>query len=158
MQRVMSFEVYEDLKRFFSEDFKPLRGILVQKHWSNSDYEKIKACFKGFSNDFFDALSLARSIFLPNKVISVFQIWFDELNKKYGKSFCEVFSSLELSNDQKKEIESKLIQCYDNLCFKYIVSPSLIGGFCVKVNGLYFDGSLKRLIVKIEKEMQNERF
>lgn len=74
--------------------------------------------------------------------------------KKIG--FAQVTSAVELTETQRKQVESKLIQqtSYESFEMKYGVDPSLLGGMIIRIGDRVVDSSIKTKLDEMARSLQ----
>jgi len=75
-------------------------------------------------------------------------------NLKINRVEAEVISSIELTEQQKKELHSSLIAyTQKEVLLNFSLDESLIGGFIVKINDTVLDSSVKQQLGKLRKKL-----
>ena len=80
---------------------------------------------------------------------------FKELyNLRINRVEAEVVSSIDLTNHQKEELYSSLVEyTQKEVLLNYSLDESLIGGFIVKINDTVLDASIKQQLSKLRKKL-----
>tara|TARA_B100001540_G_C15495579_1_gene501187 strand:+ start:121 stop:678 length:558 start_codon:yes stop_codon:yes gene_type:complete len=81
---------------------------------------------------------------------------FQKINsEKRGDVIADITSAIELSNEQKNELQTNLQKTLgDKLSLNYIINKKIIGGLIVKVGSKMIDSSLSSKINKIKIAMK----
>lgn len=82
--------------------------------------------------------------------------WFIDRVKEYkhiGKA--SVTSASELSEDQKKQIEKRLLETteYESIEMTFSVDESLIGGLMIRIGDRVVDSSIKTKLYEMKREL-----
>ncbi len=75
--------------------------------------------------------------------------------KKIGTAY--VATAVELSKNQKKEVENRLLETtsYVQMEMEYSVDKSLIGGMVIRIGDRVVDTSIKNKLNELSKELYN---
>ena len=151
--------VYEEitgLKKVFSEN-EELQKLL--SHPKISREEKITVIeniFKGkLSDDVLGFLVIVTQKDRNSAFEEIFD-YFISLVKEYKNiGTAKVSSALPVTDQQKKKIEEKLLATTDYKTFEveYVVDPSLIGGFVIRIGDRVVDGSVREKIAMMAKNL-----
>ena len=80
---------------------------------------------------------------------------FEHMYEDYKKfTYAEITSAVELTDEEKAKITAKLEKITGKTVRpKYKVDPKLMGGITVTANGMFFDGSVRKNLKNLEKEI-----
>ena len=151
-----TYEEITGLKVVFAENEELSKLLSHPKISREEKITVIENIFKGKVSD--DVLGFL-VIVIEKDRNSAFEEIFDHfisLVKEYkGIGTAKVSSALPVSDEQKKKIEAKLLATTDYKTFEveYVVDPSLIGGFVIRIGDRVVDGSVKEKIAMMAKNL-----
>lgn len=91
-----------------------------------------------------------------NDITDIFQYFIAKVKeyKKIGIAF--VTSAIELTGEQKKSVEEKLLQTtkYDKFEMHYNIDSALIGGMVIRIGDRVIDSSIRAKISNMAKELE----
>ena len=134
--------------------------VKMMNHPQISREEKesvIENVFKGrVSDDMTGLLKLLVTNGRFSDVMSVIDYFIAEIKdyKKIGIAY--VATPLELSDEQKSDVEKKLLETteYEKIEIVYSIDESLIGGMTIRIKDRVIDSSVKSKLAKITKELK----
>lgn len=92
-----------------------------------------------------------------SEMLSVFDYFIDLVKeeKKIGKA--KVVTAVSLTEKQKEEVESKLLDTtkYETFEMEYSVDESLIGGMIIRIGDRVVDSSIKTKLYELTRELRN---
>jgi len=72
-----------------------------------------------------------------------------------GRSFAEISTAIEISQDFKKELQKKFEPLIGKkMELTYTTDPSLIGGVVTKIGNRVFDGSIKTQLQSLKRHLE----
>lgn len=88
-------------------------------------------------------------------IFSVFDYVIGAIKEEKGIGIAYISSAVELSDEQKKKIEKKLLDTteYQEIEGNYQVDSSLIGGLVIRIQDTVVDSSLKTQIANLSKAL-----
>ena len=116
----------------------------------------VEKIFKGTTDALFtEVFKLAVEKGHSRYIEKILKVFIDNSMKKLGIGKAEVSSAFLLSDEQKKKVESKLLETtkYRSLDVNYIVDPSLIGGLVIKIGDRVVDSSVKTSLESLRKSL-----
>ncbi len=134
--------------------------LLVLNHPQISGEEKmdiLEKAFKGrISNEIMGLFSVALRKNREAQIVDMLQIFVKKAEKYKGIETAFVISATPLSDKQIESIKEKLSKNLNKRIFiQAEVDESLLGGVCIKVAGHIIDGSIKRQIDDLKKQLLN---
>lgn len=92
-----------------------------------------------------------------NEMRSVFLYFLDEVKEYKNIGTAYVTSAMELSEDQKKLVEERLLETTKYVSFEmhYDVDAALIGGMVIRIGDRVVDSSVKTKLYELSKELYN---
>jgi len=137
-----------------------LRNILaspaVTKEQKHGVVEKIAArlgASRIVRNFLFVVVDHQRTLLLPD----IFNSFQDVLRERQGITDAEVFSAVELSDAQKKEMTRTLERVTGKKVeAKFSLDPQLLGGALVRVGDTVYDGSLRNRLTALRERLAAE--
>jgi len=79
-----------------------------------------------------------------------------ELNQRLGIADAEVTSARELGDDERRELESRLIASTGRkVRAHYQVDPTVLGGAVVRIGSTIYDGSVRGQLRKLKEELSS---
>ena len=114
-----------------------------------SIFEKNK--FSKNLKKFFGFLSMKNRLFYLSEIVESF---LNLVSNSKGEIKAKLFSSKELSSEEKEKIKNELSQHFKsslNLDYKY--DPTLIAGLIIQIGSVMIDTSIKTKLKKLEKNM-----
>ena len=73
---------------------------------------------------------------------------------EYIEFLSEITSAVELTDEEKAKIVAKLEKITGKTVRpRYKINPALMGGITVTANGMFFDGSVRKNLKNLEKEI-----
>ena len=83
--------------------------------------------------------------------IDEFELMYENY-KHYARAV--ITSVVELDDEQKKRLEANLMKSTGKrIEAEYVIEPNIIGGITVTVDGMYYDGSVKKNLKNIKEVM-----
>lgn len=150
-------EQVDILKQSFAENPELLKLLTHPKISKEEKISVIENIFKGrFSDDIVGFLVIItekdRGAEIEN-ILSYFQAKVREY-KKIGVA--RVISAVELSDEQKKRVEEKLLQqtSYESFEVDYSVDASLIGGMVIRIGDRVVDSSIRTKLDTMTKKLR----
>lgn len=139
------------------KDNKEIIKLLSHPHISKADKEKVvKASFDGkVSDELVGLISMIVDKDHAAKLIQVLEYFIKLVKKEKGIGVATVTSATDLSDEQKKNIEKRLIETtvFDKMEINYFVDSSLIGGLVIRINDRVVDSSIKTKIENMAKSL-----
>ena len=91
------------------------------------------------------------------EVGSVFAYFMNCVKEEQGIGVAEVTTAVELREEQKQDIEKKLLETTDYTSFEmhYAVDEKIIGGMIIRIGDRVVDSSIKTKIYGLSKELRN---
>lgn len=88
---------------------------------------------------------------------AVFQYFMDRVKEQRRIGTAYVTTAIQLTNVQKAEIQSKLLQttAYETMEMHYSVDSSLIGGMVIRINDRVVDSSIRTKLNDLTKQLLN---
>ncbi len=107
-----------------------------------------------------DALNFIKFIIDKNRddlLFSIIKRFVDLRDAKLGVASAEVYSAVDISDDQKNELAEKLKEFTGKqIKAQYKVNEDLIGGFKVKIGDKVFDASVANQLSTLKKTLLSE--
>lgn len=150
----------------FDEEVKTVYGSITEdkefcsvlNHPQLSGDEKfamLESVFKGKVSD--DILGLFNLVLRKNReaeLVEILSVFTDKVRQYKRITTAYVASAKPLSEKQLKEIKDKLSQNMNKqVNIEAIVEPELIGGVKISVDGLVIDGTIKKQISELKKQL-----
>lgn len=155
------------------EDFsKEARGILqvlrenqelsrLMNHPQIVKEEKLQLIETIFKNQVSgEMIGLMRMLIAKNhfdEMENVFTYFLDEVKEYKNIGTAYVTSAMELSEEQKKLVETRLLETtkYEDFEMHYDVDAALIGGMVIRIGDRVVDSSVKTKLYELSKELYN---
>ncbi|MBE5883766.1 MAG: F0F1 ATP synthase subunit delta [Lachnospiraceae bacterium] len=92
-----------------------------------------------------------------NDLQAIFQYFIDKVKEVEGIGVAYVTTAVELTEDQKTAVQSKLLQttAYQTMEMHYSVDSSLIGGMVIRINDRVVDSSIRTKLNDMTKQLLN---
>lgn len=120
--------------------------------------DAIENVFKGrLSDDLTGFLVTVVSKGRFSEIDKIFEYFMDEVNKLKGVGTAYVTTPMELSAEEKKKVEERLLQTtsYKSMNMNYVIDESLIGGMRIKIGDRVVDSSVSTKIAKLKQSLIN---
>lgn len=120
--------------------------------------DAIENVFKGrLSDDLTGFLVIVVSKGRFSEIDKIFEYFMDEVNKLKGVGTAYVTTPMELSAEEKKKVEERLLQTtsYKSMNMNYVIDESLIGGMRIKIGDRVVDSSVSTKIAKLKQSLIN---
>ncbi len=120
--------------------------------------DAIENVFKGrLSDDLTGFLVIVVSKGRFSEIDKIFEYFMDEVNKLKGVGTAYVTTPMELSAEEKKKVEERLLQTtsYKSMNMNYVIDESLIGGMRIKIGDRVVDSSVSTKIAKLKQSLMN---
>lgn len=120
--------------------------------------DAIENVFKGrLSDDLTGFLVTVVSKGRFSEIDKIFEYFMDEVNKLKGVGTAYVTTPMELSAEEKKKVEERLLQTtsYKSMNMNYVIDESLIGGMRIKIGDRVVDSSVSTKIAKLKQSLMN---
>ncbi len=90
-----------------------------------------------------------------NDILSIFEDFLQRVKRHRKIGTASVTSAVELSGEQKKAVEKRLLEVTDYISFEiaYIVKPEIIGGLIIRLDDRVVDSSLKTQIDTLSRQL-----
>lgn len=123
-----------------------------------SKKERMEALSLAFEGKVDDVLYAFLAVMTEGSDIGSFfdaQKEFEHMYEDYKKfTYAEITSAVELTEEEKKKIVNKLESITGkSVRPKYKIDPALMGGITVTADGIFFDGSVRKNLKNLEKEI-----
>jgi F-type H+-transporting ATPase subunit delta len=116
----------------------------------------LKNCFEKFvSNEIIGLLSMLVEKDHYNEVDSVLDYFINQVKEYKGIGIANITTAIELSKNQKDEIEKKLLSTTDYNKFEmyFKVDPSIIGGMIIRIGDRVVDSSVKTKLYGLTRDL-----
>lgn len=118
--------------------------------------EVLTNVFKGRISD--EMMGFLNTIVLKgrfDKIDEILQYFTDEVKKLKGIGVAYVTTPIDLTDDQKKAVEQKLLDTTDftGMEMHYSIDAGLIGGMQIRIGDRVIDSSVQTKITKIQQEL-----
>ncbi len=92
-----------------------------------------------------------------SEIDKIFEYFMDEVDKLKGIGTAYVTTPMELSAEEKKKVEERLLQTtsYKSMNMNYMIDESLIGGMRIKIGDRVVDSSVSTKIAKLKQSLIN---
>ncbi|MBE5961087.1 MAG: ATP synthase F1 subunit delta [Lachnospiraceae bacterium] len=151
------FEEIKEVKEVFTENEELMKLLNHPKITKEEKVKIIENIFKGrVSDDVTGFLVIIVEKGRYNSFDAIFD-YFIAAVKEYKKiGIAKVTSAVELSDEQKKKVEEKLLQTtiYTSFEMNYHVDKSLIGGLIIRIGDRVVDSSIKTKLDKLARNLQ----
>lgn len=153
----------------FSEEAKGILDVLkenqdlsrLMNHPQIVKEEKLQLLediFKGKISD--EMIGLMRMLVAKNhfnEMENVFTYFLEEVKEYKNIGTAYVTSAMELSGDQKKLVETRLLETTKYVSFEmhYDVDAALIGGMVIRIGDRVVDSSIRTKLYELSKELYN---
>lgn len=151
------------------DEIQAVQDVLIQqkeldkflKHPGIPKQEKVQVMenvFKGrVSDELTGFLKLVVTKERYGDLQAVFQYFMDRVKEQRRIGTAYVTTAIQLTNVQKAEIQSKLLQttAYETMEMHYSVDPSLIGGMVIRINDRVVDSSIRTKLNDLTKQLLN---
>lgn len=166
-EALFELAVEEGKEDEFLAEITGLRQILDE----NADFSKLmnhpkilkeeklgvlKEVFKGrISEELYGFLSLVVTKDRYSDIDAILDYFISEVKKLKGIGMASVTTATELSEDQKKAVEKKLLETtsYSSMEIDYSVDDSLIGGMVIRIGDRVVDSSVQTKLYKLQREL-----
>lgn len=139
------------------KDNKEIIKLLSHPHINKADKEKVvRASFDGkVSDELVGLISMIVNKDHAAKLIQVLEYFIKLVKKEKNIGVATVTSATNLSDEQKKSIEKRLIEttAFDKMEINYFVDSSLIGGLVIRIDDRVVDSSIKTKIENLAKSL-----
>ena len=120
--------------------------------------ERMNALSEAFEGRVDDVLFSFLAVMTEGGDMSAFfdaQKEFEQMYEDFKKfTYAEITSAVELTDEEKEKLVSKLEKLTGKTVKpKYRIDPSLMGGITVTTDGMFFDGSVRKNLKNLEKEI-----
>lgn len=128
-------------------------------HPKISQEEKVKVVEGIFQGNFSDSIVGFLVLIVEkgryNEIDGIFQYFLAEVMEYKNIGTANVTSAFPLNENQKEEVESRLLQVtkYVEFVMNYEVDPDLIGGMIIRIGDRVLDGSIRTKINEMSKEL-----
>lgn len=156
MQWPGSVDLYKNLQIFFSSEAKDIRRTLLCNMFARNETQIIREELSSiFCDDFFTCLEIGKKLFHPNRLIQHLKTMFENLQKIYEPTECVIITAQTPSKEQKKLIQARVTNLHhdENIKFSYMENSAIIGGMIVKLNGRYYDTSIRNVLQTLRLEL-----
>ena len=159
----------EDKVDEYADEIRALKTLLeMEPHFMEllnhpriSQQEKItmlEECFDGRVSDevshFLKVIVEARR---QNMLIAIFDHYLKRVRKynHIGKAY--VVTAVELTEDQKADIEKRLIETTDNTSYEieFIIEPRVLGGMRIRIDDVVVDGTIIHHLHTMTRKLEN---
>ncbi|SDX99196.1 ATP synthase F1 subunit delta [Lachnobacterium bovis] len=116
----------------------------------------LKNCFEKFvSKEIIGLLSMLVEKEHYNEVDKVLEYFIDQVNEYKGIGIAKITTAIELSKNQKDEIERKLLSTTDYNRFEmyFNIDPSIIGGMVIRIGDRVVDSSVKTKLYDLTRDL-----
>jgi len=101
--------------------------------------------------NFFAVLIDHRRVSQLDDIVAEFQ---HEINDRLGFAEAEIFTARDLSDQEKRELESQISQLTGKkVRASYVINPKLLGGAVVQLGSTIYDGSVHGQLERIREEL-----
>lgn len=156
----------------YADEIRMLRFLLVSEpkfmallnhpQISGEDkYKMLSECFQSrVSKDVFGFLKVILEARRQDMILEIFEAFLSRVRKYRHIGQAWVTSATELSSDQKRAIERKLLETTDNVAYEivYSVDESLIGGMKIRIDDIVVDGSIKYQLKTMKRKLEEIQF
>ena len=123
-----------------------------------SKKERMEALRLAFEGKIDDVLFAFLAVMTEGADIGSFfdaQKEFEHMYEDYKKfTYAEITSAVELTDEEKEKVVKKLEKITGKTVRpKYKIDPALMGGITVTADGMFFDGSVRKNLKNLEKEI-----
>lgn len=154
-------ELFEEVNAFIGiiDDNEELIKLLNHPQVNKDDKKKIvEDTFAGRISD--DLLGLLVTVVDKGHIINIRDIlmhFIKLVKKKKNIGEASVTSAIDLSDEQKSNIEKRLLEttAYDKIETTYAVDKDLIGGLVIRIEDRVVDSSIRTKLDKLSKTLAN---
>lgn len=89
------------------------------------------------------------------EIVSVLDYFVSQVNEYLGIGMVDVFTPLPLSEEQKEQIENKLLEVseYETLGMDYHIDESLLGGMVIRIGDRILDNSIRSKLDAMSRQL-----
>lgn len=149
-------EEVQAVREIFLENEELLRLLCHPEIDKRKKIDIVENIFKGkCSDNMMGFLMIVMEKGRQKDFIPIFDYFIHKAKKQEGIGTASVKSAVPLSDEQKKEIEARLLSLTDYHQFEmdYQVAPELIGGLVIRIEDRVIDSSIRTQLFEMKKSL-----
>ncbi len=168
-EALFEIAIEENKTQELMEEIQAVQSILKEnadldkllKHPGIPKQEKVQVMENIFKGRVSDELTGFLQIIISKErygdLQAIFQYFIDKVKEVKRIGVCFVTTAVELTDTQKKAVQSKLLQTtkYQTMEMHYSVDSSLIGGMVIRINDRVVDSSIRTKLNDLTKQLLN---
>ena len=160
LERGMVSEVEEQvtvLSQTFAENPELLKLLNHPQITKEEKISVIENVFKGrFLDDIVGFLVIIVEKGRYNEIEAIFDYFHAKVREYNRVGVAQVTSAVELSAEQKKQVEQKLLEqtSYESFQMHYETDPALLGGMVIRIGDRVMDSSIRTKLANMTKELK----